>query len=55
MQQVEQKMGTRPEHLSSCPDLSHVRVAQSFIFYVVLCRSWFDLVCFLMAIVFSHF
>jgi len=40
---VEQKMFTLPEHLSSCPDLSHVRVAQSFIFYVVFCRSMFVL------------
>jgi len=31
----------RPEHLSSHPDCSEVRVTRSLVFYVVLCRSLF--------------
>ena len=39
MPHVEQELPTLPEYLSSTPDCSGVRVARSFVFYVVFCRS----------------
>ena len=43
---VEQELPTLPDHLSSPPVLSGIRVARSFIFCVVLCRSLFVLFSF---------
>ena len=48
---VEQELITLPEHLSSAPVYSGVRIARSFVFFVVFCRSL--LVLFLLTIVFS--
>jgi hypothetical protein len=48
---VEKELLTFPEHTSSPPVFRGVRVAQSLVFYVVLCRSLF--VLFLLAIVLS--
>jgi hypothetical protein len=51
---VKKSIFTLPDHLSSCPDLSHVRIAQSSIFHVIFGRSLFALVvCFLVVIVLS--
>ena len=36
---MEQKLLTRLEHMSSLPDLSGIRVARSFVFCVMFCRS----------------
>ena len=43
---VEQEMHTLPEHLSSPPIFSGVRVARSLVFLVVFYRSLFVLLCF---------
>ena len=43
---VKQELPTLPEHLSSPPDFSGVRVTQSFVFYVMFCRSLFVLLSF---------
>jgi hypothetical protein len=48
---MEQQLLALPEHMSSPPVFNRVRVAQSLVFYVVLCRSLF--VLFLLAIVLS--
>jgi len=50
---VEQELLTIPEHLSSPPVFSDVRVARSLIFCVVICRWLFVLFTFLFAIVLS--
>jgi len=51
---VEQEMITPPEHMSSSPVLSGVRVARYLVFYVMFCRSLFVLLsCFLLVIVLS--
>ena len=42
-----------PEHLSSPPLISGVRVARSLVFYVVLCRSLLSFCPFSLADVFS--
>ena len=43
---VEQELLTLPEHLSSSPDFSDVRIARSLIFCVVFCTSLFVLFSF---------
>ena len=48
---TEHELITLPEHLSSAPVYSGVRIARSFVFFVVFCRSL--LVLFLLTIVFS--
>ena len=48
MPDLEQELPTLPEHPSSPPVISEVRVAQSLFFYVMFCRSL--LVLFLLAI-----
>jgi type IV secretory pathway component VirB8 len=48
---IEQELLTLPEHLSSPPDFSAVRVARSSVFCVMFCRSFF--VFFLLTIVLS--
>ena len=49
-------MITPPEHMSSSPVLSGVRVARYLVFYVMFCRSLFVLLsCFLLVIVLSVF
>ena len=40
---VEQELLAIPEHLSSTPVFSGIRVARSLVFYVMLCRSLFVL------------
>jgi hypothetical protein len=39
----EQELLAIPEHLSSTPIFSGIRVARSLVFYVMLCRSLFVL------------
>ena len=48
---VEQELHTLPEHRSSVPDLSGVRVTRTSVLCVMFCRSLF--VLFLMTIVLS--
>ena len=51
---MEHELLTLPEHMSSSPVFSGVRVAQSFFFCVVFCRSLFVLLSFfLLSIVLS--
>ena len=50
---MEQELLTLPEHLSSPPVFSDVRVARCLIFCVVFYRSLFVLFSFLFAIVLS--
>jgi hypothetical protein len=51
MSYLGQELVTFPEHLSSSPVFSEVRVARSLVFFVVIWRSLF--VLFLLAIVFA--
>jgi hypothetical protein len=51
MPPVEQELPTLPDHPSSPPVFSRVRVARSLVFCVVFCRSLF--VLFIFAIVLS--
>ena len=51
---VEQELLTLPEHLNSPPGFNGVRVARSYVFCVVFCRSLFIFLSFfLLVIVFS--
>ena len=51
---MKQELPTLPEHMSSSTVISGVHVAQSFVFYIVFCRSLFVLSSFLLlAIVLS--
>ena len=43
---VEQQLFTIPEQLCSLPDFSGIRVARSFVFCVMFCRSLFVLLFF---------
>ena len=40
MSHVEQELLTLPEHMSSFPVLSGVRVGRSVVFCVMFCRWW---------------
>ena len=51
MSHVEQELLILPEHLSSPPVLSGVRIARSLVFHVMFCRSLF--VALLLAIALS--
>ena len=42
---VEQEVFILPEHLSSPPVFSRIRVAQSLVFHVVFCKTLFGLFC----------
>ena len=53
MSLVEQELLTVPENMCSPLVLSWVRVPRSLVFCVVFCRSLFDLLSFLLAIVLS--
>ena len=43
---VEQKLLIHPEHTSSSSGFTGARVAQSLVFWVILCKSWFVLLPF---------
>jgi len=44
---VEQELISLPEHMSSAPVYTGVRIARSFVFFVMFCRSLLVLLSFL--------